>query len=337
MKLYPLKFKPVYKDYIWGGDKIASRYNRSIPGENCAESWEISAHPDGMSVVENGKLAGTGLSELAQSFGERLLGTGAEGERFPLLIKLIDAKRDLSVQVHPHNENAHLTGGEPKTEMWYILDADPGTELVAGLMPGVDREQLRQALERCEVEAVLNRENVEPGDVVYMPGGRVHAICAGALILEVQQSSNTTYRLYDWGRTGKDGKARQLHIDEALQVIRTEDDEPLKSSPETISSADGKTVERLLDTDYFRLNRLSLQNEMSLEHDPERFRAYFCESGSALFRSGSHEIPLETGRSLLLPADLEACLIIPQLAACRLLEILPGQSTSSLERKMIDS
>lgn len=324
MKLYPLKFKPVYKDYIWGGDRIASRYNRSIPGESCAESWEISAHPDGMSVVENGELAGKGLAELVQRFGERLLGTGAEGERFPLLIKLIDAKRDLSVQVHPHNDNAHLTGGEPKTEMWYILDADPGTELVVGLKPGVDRGQLEQALDRGEVEAVLNRENVEPGDVVYMPGGRLHAICAGALILEVQQSSNTTYRLYDWGRAGKDGKPRQVHIEEALQVIRTDDDEPLKFSPETISSADGRTVERLLDTDYFRLNRLSLQNEISLENDPERFRAYFCESGSALFCSGSQRVPLETGRSLLLPAALEECRILPQGAACSLLEILPG-------------
>jgi mannose-6-phosphate isomerase len=316
-----MKFKPVYKDYIWGGRRLADRYGRDIPGGRCAESWEISAHPDGPSVVASGPLAGRSLSELARDFPAELLGTKYVGQPFPLLIKLIDAEQDLSVQVHPHDENAHLTGGQPKTEAWYILDCQPGAQLIAGLAEGVDREALREALPTAAVEALLRRIPVAPGDTVYMPGGRVHAICAGELILEVQQSSNTTYRLYDWGRRDSEGNPRELHIEQGLQVIRRDDDTAPKPAPELLMEAAGKRVTRLLRSPYFEIRRLELATGIDQSSAGESFTALFCERGTAEIGWSGGSAELACGGSALIPAGLTEYSLAPIRGECRLLAI----------------
>jgi mannose-6-phosphate isomerase len=216
----PLTFNPVYKDYIWGGDRLSRQFHRDGTPTPCAESWEISAHPDGASIVAQGKYAGRSLPDLASEFGVALMGTKTpDPTRFPLLFKLIDARDKLSVQVHPNNANAALTHGEPKTEMWCVLDRVQGSSLYAGLCEGTTPELLRAALADGTADKCLTEMKVNPGDAIFIPGGLVHAIGDGCLIYEVQQNSNTTYRLYDWNRVGADGTPRPLHIEESFKTI----------------------------------------------------------------------------------------------------------------------
>ncbi|MDZ4199894.1 MAG: type I phosphomannose isomerase catalytic subunit, partial [Kiritimatiellia bacterium] len=225
---YPLLLKPAYKNYLWGGTRIAEVYGRETPPGPVAESWEVSTRPEGMSLVLNGPLAGRTLQEAIDTMGEDLLGARAPRGQMPLLIKLIDARDRLSVQVHPDDESAALHGGEAKTEMWILLDAEPGACLFAGFRPGLARPEIEQAIREGRWTEILQTLPVRAGDAVFIPGGRVHAIGAGCLILEIQQNSNTTYRLYDWDRKGSDGKPRKLHLEQALSVIRWEDPgEPL--------------------------------------------------------------------------------------------------------------
>ena len=216
----PLLFRPVYKDYIWGGDRIPAAYSRGDAPGRCAESWEIAAHPDGDSVVAHGPFAGRTLSALTAEYGAALTGTRApDPTRFPLLFKLIDAREKLSVQVHPSDATAGLTGGEPKTEMWYVLDRTGGATLYAGLRDGVTPAALRAALADGTAKHCLTEHPATPGQAIFIPGGLVHAIGDGCLIYEVQQNSNTTYRLYDWDRVGADGTPRALHVGQSFKVI----------------------------------------------------------------------------------------------------------------------
>ena len=200
--LYPLRFKPVYKDYIWGGDKIIRLYNRQEPHGIYAESWEVSDRADGMSVVSVGPLAGKSLRDVVQTYPFDLFGAKVQAQVFPLLVKLIDSRDRLSVQVHPDVEMAKKYGGEAKTEMWYVLDAEPGAGVFAGLKSGVDAKALSEAMQTDRFEEILTRIPVTKGDAIFIPGGLVHSIDAGCLLLEVQQNSNTTYRIYDWNRRG---------------------------------------------------------------------------------------------------------------------------------------
>ncbi len=205
--LYPLKFEPVYKNYPWGGSRIPETYHRNVPAGIYAESWEISDHDDGMSVVSNGPLAGQALHDILKNNPGGILGTNVPGTRFPLLIKLIDAKQKLSVQVHPNDETAAHFGGEAKTEMWYLL-GDNKTQIYCGLNEGITKESFLQAVEDGTSGKTMRRVPVEKDSAVFVRGGRIHAIDTGCLILEIQQNSNTTYRIYDWGRMGNDGKPR---------------------------------------------------------------------------------------------------------------------------------
>lgn len=310
--LYPLLFKPVYQDYIWGGTRIPKRFQREAPTlDRYAESWEVSDREEGMSVVRNGPLAGQSLRQLTQTYGKQLIGTAWQGGPFPLLIKIIDARETLSVQVHPDNQSAQAHGGDPKTEMWYFLDAEPDAEIFIGLKPGTGEATLRRALADETVKELLNPVAAEPGRAVFVPGGRVHAIGAGCLLLEVQQNSNTTYRVYDWGRVGQDGKPRPLHVEQAMRVIRWSDERPV--TPDIRTWIEGRTsrAESLVTCDYFRFVILSLKERLQMTPDAASCRILFVAEGSAGLECGAERIPLPTGTTCLIPAALESCTLAP--------------------------
>jgi mannose-6-phosphate isomerase len=226
--LYPLTFHPIFQDRVWGGRRLKQLYNKNLPtGVPIGESWEVSDRPGDISVIANGPLSGKDLHWLLKHHGEELLGAAKmQLGRFPLLIKILDAQERLSLQVHPPPKQAAELGGEPKTEMWYIADAAPGAELFVGLRRGVTREEFGRKLAAGTVEECCHRLEVKSGDVMFLPSGRLHAIGAGLVIFEIQQNSDTTYRVFDWNRLGQDGKPRALHVKESLASIDFNDFEP---------------------------------------------------------------------------------------------------------------
>ena len=309
----PLSFHPVYKDYIWGGSRIPLTYRRTGAPQVCAESWEISAHPDGPSVVANGAWAGTRLDELVRRFGGDLLGRRApQPDRFPLLFKLIDARDRLSVQVHPNNANASRTGGEPKTEMWYVLGCEPGAALFAGLAEGVAEDSLRQALGAGTAGDCLVRLPVAPGQALFIPGGLVHAIGAGCLVYEVQQNSNTTYRLYDWDRKGADGKPRALHIDESFKTIDWTLRVPRMVRPQPSTRPGPNAWSEVVACDYFTLRKLELSTPETIGVDGASFHGLFVERGSLHLAADGESVRLAAGASALVPACSAGYTLTPE-------------------------
>jgi mannose-6-phosphate isomerase len=310
--LYPFLFQPVYKDYLWGGDRIIRKYDRDAGPGVYAESWEISDRPEGMSRIENGPLAGTTLEQLLLDHGPEILGPCGGTHRFPLLIKLIDSKQDLSLQVHPNDQTRDLTGGEAKTEMWYILDADPEARVYSGFKhPLSDQEFAAQVLSG-DIEKNMNEIPVKPGDAIFTPGGRVHAIGEGCLILEVQQNSNTTYRIYDWGRTDADGHPRDLHLDQARQVIEWENDTSSITEPTLDSISGGSEIWTILSTAYFVMRRIDIHESWNLSHSGASFRVLFAPDEDLVIRTKEgDETLLKHGRSCLLPATLHEFNIRP--------------------------
>ncbi len=248
-RLYPLLFRPALKDYLWGGRNLETRLGRELPPGIVAESWEIAAHEDGVSVVTNGRYAGQPLTAVHKALGLDLIGrrnawAQARG-KFPLLVKLLDANEHLSVQVHPDDEYAQAHEGNElgKTEMWVVLHAEPDAALILGVRRGATPERFRQALIAGDLEPYLHRVPIRDGDFICVPSGTVHAILSGALIAEIQQNSNTTYRVYDWNRT-QNGNPRTLHIDKALDVIDFARVEPALPTARLLFEGDG--VRRLL-------------------------------------------------------------------------------------------
>ncbi|NLJ73375.1 MAG: class I mannose-6-phosphate isomerase [Firmicutes bacterium] len=224
-KLYPLTFHPIYKEKLWGGRRFAELFGRSLPSGPIGESWDVAAHPNGVSVVAQGELAGRSLEELVNLYGIDLVGfKGRQKDgKFPLLLKFIDARQDLSVQVHPDDEYAALNipGELGKTEMWYIVHSDPGAWIIWGLRPGVTRERFSEAVKKggSAILDCLNKVQVKAGEIYPISAGLVHALGAGVVVAEVQQNSDTTYRVYDWDRVDDQGQPRDLHITQALEVI----------------------------------------------------------------------------------------------------------------------
>lgn len=302
-KLYPLCFKPVYKDYLWGGSRIPEMFSRNVPDGIYAESWEISTHPDGPAPIANGPLAGRMLNDLLPEHKTGLLGRRAKGDDFPLLIKLIDARDTLSVQVHPNDANAAAVNGDPKTEMWYFLEGGADACVYCGLNPGAGKTELLKALANGTVAELLRKVPAVPGEAVFVPGGRVHAIGAGCLILEIQQNSNTTYRLYDWDRTGPDGKPRELHIEKALQVIDWENESDPRCTPRpfTESGIEGSEIKR---SDYFKLDRFEISAPAAFKPDGSTFHALFVAEGQGTLGWSGGSEPLTKGQSWLIPAAL---------------------------------
>ena len=307
--LVPLLFRPVYKDYLWGGTRISSRYGRTDAPATCGESWEVSAHPDGMSVVDGGPFDGRPLDSLCAEFGEALLGRNAGGGRFPVLVKLIDARDRLSVQVHPNDANAARTHGEPKTEMWYFLDAPEGAVVCAGLKRGVGPRIFSDAVKQGTVPSLLNAVPAIPGKALFIPGGLVHAIGDGCLVFEVQQSSNTTYRVHDWGRVGKDGKPRELHIAQAMETIDWRLGAMELTTPFPMpASAAGNVRERVVRSEFFTMERWALRAPEPAVADGASFRVLFALDGALEIRSDAlaSTFSVPAGRSCLVPASFGA-------------------------------
>lgn len=295
----PLHFTPVYQSYLWGGRDLVDRYARSdAPAAGpVAESWECSDRNDGMSVIASGSMAGQTLRSLMLEYRDDVIGKASCPGPFPLLIKMIDARETLSVQVHPDDEAAARGIGEAKSEAWYVLDAKPGACVYRGFRPGVTEQDMNDALKNGSVADLLVRQSVVPGDTIYIPGGTVHAIGEGCLLLEVQQNSNTTYRMFDWNRFGPDGKPRALHLDEARKVIKWETDE---SHP---PAEDGRCV-----TPYFSIEPVVLGKRPVSLTDPLRgYTILFVEEGPVRIDTPNGNLIGAAGTTWLFPAALKAC------------------------------
>jgi len=254
------EFTPIYMERVWGGRGLEAKLGRTLPAEKViGESWEIVDRADEQSVVANGPLAGKTIRELLEANCADILGPGSDPAKpFPILVKWLDCQDRLSLQVHPPAEIAPSLGGEPKTENWYIAECDEGASLIVGLKKGVTEEQFTEALQKNEAEACVHRFPVKPGDSILVESGRMHAIDAGNLILEIQQNSDTTYRVYDWGRVGLDGVPRQLHIEESLKSIDFNDFEP-----ETLKIVPG--AQTLADCKEFRIRKFELKPGETLD------------------------------------------------------------------------
>jgi mannose-6-phosphate isomerase len=245
-----LRFRPIYQERVWGGRRLADRYGRELPeGKVIGESWEISDRPEAQSVVVNGPLAGTTLHGLWEGEREAVFGHGApDGPVFPLLVKILDACDTLSLQVHPPDHCAAALGGEPKTEMWAVVHAEPGAALYCGVKEGVGREEFAAALAAGTVADCVPRLPVVSGDAIFIPSGRLHAIGSGLMIFEIQQNSDTTYRVFDWNRVGLDGSPRPLHVQESLACIDFTDTAPTLTPPDApvLASCRHFTVRRII-------------------------------------------------------------------------------------------
>ncbi len=301
MKKYPLKLTPAVKEIIWGGDKLRTDYGKEAPFEKLAESWELTVRPDGMNIIANGEYAGMELGKYLEDVS--LVGTKAEGlDRFPLLIKFIDARDRLSIQVHPGDEFALANEGElGKTEMWYIVEADEGAQLVFGLTPDYSREAYDRTIADGTVETLLNYVKVKAGDVYFIPSGLVHAIGAGILICEIQQSSNVTYRVYDYNRPGKDGKPRELHVEKAREVI-------VNYTPDEIEamrySAKPKSDGLLASCDKFEVSRYDISGVQALEVGEDSFVSLTFTDGEGEILCAGESSPFAKGETYYLPAGL---------------------------------
>jgi len=294
-----VRFSPILKERVWGGRGLAGKLGRTLPGEGAyGESWELVDREEAQSRIIAGPGNGQTFREFLRERTEYVMGSGWEsGRAFPILVKWLDCKERLSLQVHPPERVAPELGGEPKTENWYIHESEPGAALIVGLKKGVSREDFEEALENGELEPLLHRVDVSPGDSLFVPSGRLHAIDAGNLILEIQQNSDTTYRVYDWGRTGLDGQPRELHVAESLKSIDWEDTEP-----EPIHDKPGSQT--LVDSEVFRMRKVDLEPGRSLnlqENDGGRQpRLLTLLRGSLSETAGGGDIPLT--ETVLLPA-----------------------------------
>lgn len=291
--MYPIRFEPIYQPYVWGGNRIASQFNRKVDQKVVAESWEVSDREEGMSIVMNGPLKGKSLHQLVREMGEDLLGAGQQFERFPILTKIIDAKENLSIQVHPDQIAAPSLQGEAKAEMWFMLD--DGTVL-AGLKEGVDEKEFQKAIKENRADECLQTWELKRGESVNVPGGRVHAICAGSLLYEVQQNSNTTYRLYDWGR------ARQLHLKEGMAAIRWDDKSVPKITPRHLSSDMHHQLVTIVSTPFFLVERIDVFDQHHLGQIPKSFQMFFCLEGDAEIEVDGNKEPFQAGMTYLVPA-----------------------------------
>ncbi|MGN6134373.1 MAG: type I phosphomannose isomerase catalytic subunit [Aureliella sp.] len=305
---YPLRLIPAFRNYLWGGRKLATHLGKPIPSEGTwAESWEIVDHAEHESLIANGPLAGQTLGQLMRSDRQWLVGDApAVAGRFPLLLKYLDCQRVLSVQVHPEDEYA-LAMNPPdlgKTEAWYIVSAEPGSILYAGLKPGVGRDELRAAIEAGQTAECLHAMEPNVGDCVFIPAGTVHALGSGLIVAEIQQASNTTFRLYDWDRVDDQGKSRPLHIEQSLETIDFSSGPRVWQVPQQL---DEPGRERLVECDKFSFDRITGVPQVQLGGDG-RFHILTVPEGRAKVRATAGAAPekLERGESLLLPASLPA-------------------------------
>ena len=302
--LYPLTFQPIVKERVWGGRKLEALYQKQLPpGVPIGESWEVSDHETDVSIIADGPLAGKDLHWLVQNHQSELLGDVKPLKgHFPLLIKILDAEEKLSLQVHPPPEKAAELGGEPKTEMWYIAEAAPGAELYVGLKKGVSREEFERKIKDGSVAECFHRIPVKAGDAMFLPSGRVHAIGAGLVIFEIQQNSDTTYRVFDWNRMGLDRKPRALHIRESLASINFEDFEPPLIETKFAGSGPLK-VRLLVDDKLFQVEAIRM-DAGTFQLKPGLMQIVAVLSGKIRISDKTSPVELEAGQFCLVPACL---------------------------------
>jgi mannose-6-phosphate isomerase len=314
--LYPLTFKPIFKTRPWGGRNIEKLYGKPLPTpEPIGESWEISDRPPDVSVIANGPLAGKDLRWLMEHHRRDVLGlNAAPSGPFPLLVKILDAEQTLSVQVHPPAGVAERLGGEPKTEMWYVTQARPDSVLYVGLKRGVTREEFEQRIREGTVADALHRVPVQSGDVMFLPSGRLHAIGGGLVIFEIQQNSDTTYRVFDWNRLGLDGKPRALHPDESLASIDFADYEP-RSIASKYSPNPKFAVRLLVDDPLFKVDACRVQRRGRFHLRSESLQILGIVRGRLQVTHDKAELALKAGEFCLLPASLGRVSFLADAAA----------------------
>ncbi len=312
-ELYPLKFEPVIKDKVWGGKALEKHFRKNPGGlPNIGESWELSAVADNLSVVSNGFLAGNNIEELIEVYLGDITGDSVYekfGNEFPLLIKFIEAREDLSIQVHPNDllaKKRHQAYG--KTEMWYILESDKGSKIYTGFHEGVTKEIYEEALRNGKIADILNIEIVEPGDAFFTPAGRIHAIGAGMVLVEIQQTSDITYRISDWNRKSQDNNPRELHTELALDAINFSETgkskisaNPELNKPENIVSCE------FFNTDIIRFNKSIKKDYFSIDS----FVVYICIEGEFLIGWDNQTEKVSKGETVLLPAMIKEVVLEP--------------------------
>jgi len=324
--LYPLQFQPVFQERIWGGRSLESLYGKSIPaGKPIGESWEISDRPEAPSVVAAGPLRGKTLEEVMRDHPRDLMGNAKpQGGRFPLLVKILDAREKLSLQVHPPASKAAQLGGEPKTEMWYITQAEPGAELYVGLRTGATRAEFEQRAADGSVAELFHKVPVQAGDAMFLPSGRVHAIGAGLVIFEIQQNSDTTYRVFDWNRLDAHGKGRTLHLCESLESIDFTDFNPGLAKPRLLGVEGGCARHRLVDDLLFTVDATQGQGSISLGLDAHAPVVVAAVSGSATVQDPVHPVELRPGSFCLIPACRAAAMVRLNTPDTTILSATPG-------------
>ena len=316
-----LRFEPIFKQKIWGGNKLTSILNKKSDLENLGESWEVSGVENEISIVSNGVLKGESLDQLIKTYTIDFVGDKVYqqfGNKFPLLIKFIDAKTDLSIQVHPNDDQAkekHNSLG--KTEMWYVTQADKDASLIVGFKKDTTEEEYVEYLDNNSLLEILNVDKVKEGDVYFIPAGRVHAIGAGVMVAEIQETSDVTYRIYDWQRTDSEGNFRELHTEDALSVIDYKSKQNYKTNYDVLNN----DTSPLVDCKYFTTNFLKLDKHFSVNHNTkDSFVVYMCVKGNAVFESGFSKEMIEKGETLVVPACLKEFIIKP-LGDLELLEV----------------
>lgn len=306
----PFLLKPVGKDYLWGGDRLNYDFGKNIPLSPLSETWECSTHPDGISVVASGEFEGQNLTDVLKAHPEFSGSHPCNKYELPILIKFIDAKKDLSVQVHPDDEYAekHENGQLGKTEMWYVLDASPDAKLVYGFHHNTNKETIRNAVENGKLEKYLQKVSIKKDDVFYIEAGTIHAIGAGALIAEIQENSNLTYRLYDYDRVDKNGQKRPLHIDKALEVANLKSSDTPVQPMRVLKYQPGWASELLCRCKYFQTERIILNTETNknmvhFQVGNTSFNVLLCIGGCGVIFYGEESLPFFKGDCIFIPAN----------------------------------
>lgn len=304
MEMYPLIFEPILKDRIWGGTKLKTYLGKDIPNATTGESWELSAVPGDVSIVKEGKFKNKPLSELLYVYPEEILGAKIFerfGTQFPLLFKFLDAHDDLSIQVHPNDELAkkrHNSFG--KTEMWYVMQANPGSKIIVGFKEKSSPEEYLEHLKKKDLITILNEVEVKEGDVFFLETGTIHAIGAGIVVAEIQQTSDITYRIYDWDRVDAQGKSRELHVEQALDAMNYNITDTQKQYSKTANQSN-----IMVDCPYFTTSYLPLNGSLSVHKNEDRFTVYICTEGEYTIDTAGEKYTFKKGDTVLIPAILK--------------------------------
>lgn len=306
--MYIFEFKEIGKESIWGGNTLVKSYSKPFDKDkNIGESWEICDLKNDKNIIANGEFKDKDISFVIERLGEKLLGNNCKNqEYFPLLIKFIDARDKLSIQVHPDEEYANKKHDKHgKNEMWYIMEADENAKLLVGLKEGVDKNKLKEAIEnKKNIEDMFNYFDVKKGDAFYIPNGCIHAIMGNSLIAEIQTPSDVTYRLYDWNRVDKNGNSRELHIEDSFNVIKDIDAFQLKSKKENIIKKDNIEINNIFSNEYFTTEEYVIKDKYTSKTNNKTFEIILVMEGSGTIASNENTVELEAGKTVLLPAYL---------------------------------